>query len=271
MATFILTWNPDAWTMDPGEEGGLIATTASGGVVDGRWSVGVRQGGIHSGDQAFLLRQHRERGIVSVGEFTSEVYQDTHWDGTGRDANYASVRWTKWLDVDERLPVELMRSQIPGVSWDRLQASGSTVSYKDARLLAQVWQNHIDSLGLPSIRLPEEVGPTETFIEGAATRITVNRYERDPAARTECLARWGWDCGVCGFNFEASYGTLGKDFIHVHHIKDLATLGSGYKIDPVTDLRPVCPNCHAMLHRERPAMTVEALRARLQGAATPSG
>jgi 5-methylcytosine-specific restriction protein A len=41
-----------------------------------------------------------------------------------------------------------------------------------------------------------------------------------------------------------------EGFIHVHHIKPLAKLGSNYKIDPIKDLRPVCPNCHAVLHRK---------------------
>ena len=42
---------------------------------------------------------------------------------------------------------------------------------------------------------------------------------------------------------------LGKGFIHVHHIVPIHTIGKGYKVDPSTDLVPVCPNCHAMLHR----------------------
>lgn len=46
------------------------------------------------------------------------------------------------------------------------------------------------------------------------------------------------------------YGELGKDFIYGHHIVPLNTIGKEYKVDYETDLIPVCPNCHAMLHRK---------------------
>jgi 5-methylcytosine-specific restriction protein A len=32
----------------------------------------------------------------------------------------------------------------------------------------------------------------------------------------------------------------------------LAQVGGEYQVDPIADLRPVCPNCHAMLHSRRP-------------------
>jgi predicted HNH restriction endonuclease len=104
------------------------------------------------------------------------------------------------------------------------------------------------------------------FIEGAVRRITVNAYERDARAREACIAsRQSLACEACGFDFEATYGELGRGFIHVHHVKPLHTLGTGYEVDPVRDLALVCPNCHAMLHRESPAWGVEALRGLVRG------
>lgn len=32
------------------------------------------------------------------------------------------------------------------------------------------------------------------------------------------------------------------------------------QIDPISDLRPVCPNCHAMLHKKNPPYTIDELR-----------
>jgi 5-methylcytosine-specific restriction enzyme A len=52
--------------------------------------------------------------------------------------------------------------------------------------------------------------------------------------------------------------------MHVHHLKELSTVGVGYEVDPLEDLRPVCPNCHAMLHRRRPAFAPEELRLMLR-------
>jgi hypothetical protein len=51
----------------------------------------------------------------------------------------------------------------------------------------------------------------------------------------------------------------GAGFIHVHHRKPLALIGRSYAVNPVKDLVPVCPNCHAMLHTQNPPLSVEEL------------
>ena len=63
-------------------------------------------------------------------------------------------------------------------------------------------------------------------------------------------------------DFEEKYGIVGKDFIHVHHIVPLNTIGEEYLVDYEKDLMPVCPNCHAMLHRKvnGKELTVEELK-----------
>ena len=95
---------------------------------------------------------------------------------------------------------------------------------------------------------PEEV--SIALKEGSKKTITVNSYERNPKARSECIKKYGVSCAVCGFNFENIYGQRGKGFIHVHHLIPVSDIGDEYEINPITDLRPVCPNCHAMLHRK---------------------
>ena len=71
-------------------------------------------------------------------------------------------------------------------------------------------------------------------------------------ARKKCIEHYGAKCAVsnCGFDFEKLYGDIGKGFIHVHHLTQLSDIGQGYEVDPIKDLRPVCPNCHAMLHQK---------------------
>jgi HNH endonuclease len=115
----------------------------------------------------------------------------------------------------------------------------------------------------PPYRSPEEPPAQRSFAEGAVTQVTVNKYERDPRARRACLDHFGYRCSACDLDFEERYGDLGKGFIHVHHLRELSTVGPAYKVDPLDDLRPVCPNCHAMLHKVSPAMPVEELRRRL--------
>lgn len=99
------------------------------------------------------------------------------------------------------------------------------------------------------------------FREGAAVEVLQTRYERDPRARELCLDHHGYKCVVCGFDFEERYGNIGKGFIHVHHLEQLARGGEEREVDPIADLCPVCPNCHAMLHyKRREPLSIEALK-----------
>ena len=115
----------------------------------------------------------------------------------------------------------------------------------------------------PLIQSPEQV-PSGEYREGAVRRVLVNAYERDRTARQVCINKHGLACAVCGLRFRQRYGALGAGFIHVHHVVPLSELGADSKLDPVRDLRPVCPNCHAMLHRRRPPLSIEDLRRIIQ-------
>ncbi|MDP2890452.1 MAG: HNH endonuclease [Bacteroidota bacterium] len=110
--------------------------------------------------------------------------------------------------------------------------------------------------------LTDEIEPNsgEKHFEGALKQITVNAYERDLNARKKCIEIHGVSCIICGFNFEKQYGEIGKDFIHVHHIKPLSQIGVEYEIDPIKDLCPICPNCHAILHRKNPPYSIEEIK-----------
>ena len=112
-----------------------------------------------------------------------------------------------------------------------------------------------------------EVSDKDDYSEGDVQRVTVNRYERDARARDACINHHGLRCAVCDLSFEERYGDPGKDFIHVHHKRPLHRMRASNRIDPITDLIPVCPNCHAMLHRREPPYDVEQLRAMLRPAA----
>ena len=113
--------------------------------------------------------------------------------------------------------------------------------------------------GTPDYFQPEEITNADTVYEGAKQSVVVNRYERDRRARERSIQRWGYDCSVCNERLEEKYGDLGKGYIHIHHLKPLGEIRVGYELDPINDLRPVCPNCHAMLHRRTPALSIEEL------------
>jgi 5-methylcytosine-specific restriction protein A len=107
---------------------------------------------------------------------------------------------------------------------------------------------------------PDEIVDTAPFVEGAVRQVIVNRFERDAGARQACIAHHGTRCAVCAFDFAEVYGAIGEGFIHVHHLVPLSTLGTAYEVDAVRDLRPVCPNCHAMLHKSDPPFAIEDLQ-----------
>lgn len=113
---------------------------------------------------------------------------------------------------------------------------------------------------------PEEIPIDEltNLTEGLKRTIKVNTYERNPKARQKCIEHWKSVCSVCNFDFETKYGNLGKGFIHVHHLIPVSEIGKTYQVDPLNDLRPVCPNCHAMLHRTNPPLTIEELKTNIK-------
>jgi len=113
--------------------------------------------------------------------------------------------------------------------------------------------------------IPEEMAGSDTkFIEGNKVTINVNKYERDQKARIECIKIHGSKCLVCGLDLSSIYGIELKGFIHVHHTKPISAIGHEYVVDPQKDLVPLCPNCHAIIHFFKPALTVEQLKDRMK-------
>jgi 5-methylcytosine-specific restriction protein A len=98
------------------------------------------------------------------------------------------------------------------------------------------------------------------FLEGKNRTINCSLYERNINARARCLEHFGYTCRACNFDFEKVYGELGKDFIHVHHIVPISQRGEESVVNPQKDLIPVCPNCHAMIHRNKEPLDIDALK-----------
>ena len=71
------------------------------------------------------------------------------------------------------------------------------------------------------------------------------------------------DCEACGFNFAGFYGDLGGDFCEVHHRLPLFRVNAPVRPD-LGDLAIVCSNCHRMIHKTCPMMSVEEFREMLR-------
>lgn len=109
----------------------------------------------------------------------------------------------------------------------------------------------------------ENLALGKIHVEGAVRQIVVNAYERDIKARERCIDHYKARCWVCRFDFEEFYGPEAKGFIHVHHLKPLSEIAKEYKVDPIADLRPLCPNCHAFVHLGPVTRDVDELRSML--------
>jgi len=142
----------------------------------------------------------------------------------------------------------------------RVTHTGATLDiapYRSARLLIEAEISEF-------AQIAEEIDTEAIFQEGSVSRILVNRYERDKGAREACIAHFGAACQACDITFSDSYGEIAADYIHVHHLRLISEVGASYIIDPIEDLRPLCPNCHAVAHMRTPPFGIAEIRAMLK-------
>lgn len=118
---------------------------------------------------------------------------------------------------------------------------------------------------LPSISEELPMKESMKLKEGAKKQIWINAYERNYKARKACIDYYGCICSVCGFDFGKFYGDEFRGIIHVHHLKALSEINEEYEVNPIKDLRPVCPNCHAALHSKEgdSSYSIEEIKAKI--------
>ena len=200
-------------------------------------------------------------GWIAIGEVTGSTVCDPQLDFGKRLQR--SVRWLHTDVPADNVEPDLRRSiDSPGTIF-RIDQSHAV--QRLVRLAEHGFDPGPDGIG--ALHLPgEAAGALDAdgnVIEGASKRVSVLRYETDPRARAQCIAEHGTTCQVCDIDFGAVYGDFADGYIHVHHITPVhqAAADGEYELDPINDLVPVCPNCHAMLHRhpDKPC-SVETLR-----------
>ncbi|WP_442768176.1 HNH endonuclease [Acinetobacter bohemicus] len=163
---------------------------------------------------------------------------------------------------------------------DLINVSGNLVDWFSAELtkksvISKDWQNKYkqerEKVGkreitvyksIYSFPLEENISTQKMspLLEGNLKTIIVNAFERNPIARKQCLEFYGTSCLCCGFDFYKTYGVIGQNYIHVHHIIPISKIRKNYQVDPIKDLIPLCANCHAMIHRTTPALSIDKLK-----------
>ncbi len=184
-----------------------------------------------------------ERGFMAHAEIVTEPHQYGLGTYSARAGSIAL------LPVP--VPIPFIREGLPKWKWPKYPRSYTTIEGAvETRLL----------------KLIRDYQGVTFFSEGSPATITITKYERDPAARHACIQHYGDCCYVCGFSFGKAYGETAQGYIHVHHLREIASAKKEHKVDPIRDLRPVCPNCHAVIHRRKPPLSIKEVKALLREA-----
>ena len=261
MNTILFTWNPRKWPWND------LPQAVAEANVDGRhvdtWSCGVTRH-IQPGDRAFLMRLGiAPKGIMGSGVVLTEPKEGLHWDderaAKGKTGFYVEILF----DVLSATPIigekVLASSPFASHNWYP-RASGTFISPHIAKILESEWAQ---STGTRFSPLTNDEIP-KLYAEGTRRTRLITSCERNPEARERCVAHHGAKCSVCGLVFGDVYGPIGQGFIHAHHLLPMSEVGDEYTVDPIHDLCPVCPNCHAMLHKRTPPFTPDELKSNLK-------
>jgi 5-methylcytosine-specific restriction endonuclease McrA len=183
--------------------------------------------GIQPGDHVIVASQGRRFGVFEItGPYVFTSEQDSVF-------GYRHVRPAQLTDLDADTLWEACGRDV---------AIGHAIRWTVAQLATS------------------KQAERQVFDEGRRRSLISTAIERNPRARKKCLEHHGTSCLVCGFAGEAAFGPAGRDLIHVHHVNEVASTSGPYKVDPIEDLIPLCPNCHSMAHRKKPAFTLKELR-----------
>lgn len=261
MKTFLFAWNPNKWNWTTLEQ--TIDLIEQTGHATEKWSV-ISHKKIQPGDRAFLMRLGvGPKGIMGAGFVLTQPFLSKHWSGEDKLVHRVMIDFEILLNPDKEtlLSLDILHEgSLAKVNWTP-QSSGIEIQPEFVDELEALWFDFLTTQNVQ--HNPFKATDTEeqkAYSEGTPNQVTVTKYERNPFARKVCIGHYGLSCFVCELNFEQTYGRIGKDFIHVHHLKQVATIGKEYKIDPIQDLRPVCPNCHAMLHKRKEPLTIEEMK-----------
>jgi len=184
--------------------------------------------------------------VTKIDQKFNEIRDDEeYWIDKDHYIQSQSGQFMRLSLVDQ---IDLDKLSISNLLNNGLLAAPQGAKKLSGDLLSYIEHNFDDSL--QDDFFPELISEPKGIYEGIKKTAIVNRYERSSIARALCIEYYGSKCVVCGMNFEESYGEIGKDFIHVHHLKPINEIKEKYKINYKEDLRPVCPNCHVMLHRK---------------------
>ncbi len=257
MQSFLITYKPatenpnNGWPIE--EIRRLVRTCRTQGWADEDWRFrSVNR--VSLGDRIFLLLQGKGGpAIIGIGW---SVGQPSDVGGVPR----LPVRFESIVDPTDEVLVNKAELQgIDGTSnlW-RAQASGirlpeAVASELERLVLGASWSGQDADNDLEEA--PEGRLLTRIHLSHERNRGLVESKRKQALKEHAVLL-----CEACGFDFAAHYGSRGNGFIECHHTRPVSTLPAG-DVTHINDLALVCANCHRIIHRRRPWLTIEELKA----------
>jgi len=252
--SYLFAWNPKNWPFN--ELPQHIEEIKNTGKSEVIWSIASYKT-VKVGDRGFIMKLGKGvKGIFASGIIISAPKLLPHWGGK-KLAQRVGIELDVLLDYtkDEILLLSLIKDSISEHQHWSPQASGIRIDPAVASNLEGLWQDFVSDRFLNN----ESSFLEQVLLEGYAKQLTRTIYERNKEARERCILKYGYDCAICGFNFKKVYGAVGENYTHVHHLIPLSHTKAEYQVDPIKDLRPVCANCHAMLHRRNPPYSLNEI------------
>lgn len=187
------------------------------------------------------------------------IRPDAGNDATYRNPNGVGLKLSNFLQYDPGYSGVGMKhgNKLEAVIWDEFA--------NDLQKLSDVAQAIItNAMSLPRVNADEATDDEDEASEGRiltrAHKIRERNQDLVSKKKSTVLERTGkLECEVCGFDFSERYGELGRGFVECHHTKPVSTLKPNERTK-IKDLAIVCANCHRMLHRVKPWMSIEELR-----------
>ena len=249
MKAYLLTWNPTKWNWRDIR----AARSAAANSYKIEWR--CRNSHVQPGDLLvwMCVGSHPQypKGIFAIGE------------AIGRTAisptsvrRYVPTR-VKELRIpgeDKIIALDVLRREFGrSYNWTP-QGSGVTLPETIAERVLELWGSE----------KPGGSGASEAHLEGTRFSYLVSRPERDAKARAVCIRLFGNSCAACGMKLADLYGPVADGVIEVHHLDPISQSKGERVVDPKTDLRPLCPNCHAVAHQRNPPFSIAEIKSFLQ-------
>lgn len=207
-------------------------------------------------------RNHSENHpeVVALSELLNTLPQDTHPDRgpNFRNRNGVYMKLCNFLRFDPAYDGKGLTAggKMDEVVWNEFAEDRPRLERTAAAIRKAISQ--------PAEEAEAPIPEDEEFPEGRLLTRLHQRKERSAKLvakkKEEVLKGTGApSCEVCGFDFETEYGAIGNGFAECHHKKPVSELDPGTKTK-LSDLAIVCANCHRMLHRVRPWLTIQKLQ-----------